>query len=117
MTQSRKLSITDKVLLYDGEKCKLVSLCDVRFFETFGNYSKTYFNNGMLIINRTLNHLESKLPGDYFFRANRQYIINLTHVSNVVPESHSVFRIIMNCGKEVDISRRRSQLFRDALIL
>lgn len=117
MEQTHRLSPTDKVLLYDGDKCKLVSLGDVRIFETCGNYSKTYFNNGMLIINRTLNYLESRLPDDYFFRANRQYIINLTHVSNVVPVCHSAFRIIMNCGKEIEISRRRSQLFRDTLIL
>lgn len=117
MIQHKKLSVNDKVLLYDGEKCRLVSLGDVRYFETFGNYSKTYFNDGMLVINRTLNYLDSKLPDEYFFRANRQFIINLSHVSGVAAIGSAAFRVIMSCGKEIKISRRRSQHFRDTLIL
>lgn len=109
------LTLEDNVLLEDGAKCKLVQLQDVRYFETCGNYSKCYFNGGMLLINRSLNYLENRLSNQTFFRANRQFIINLYHVTDVNLISNSKYRIIMSCGKEIFISRRRSQYFREAL--
>lgn len=39
-----KLTFTDKVFLCDGEECKLVALSEIRLFETYVNYTKTYFN-------------------------------------------------------------------------
>lgn len=117
MTESKKLTLSDKVLLCDGDDCKLIELRDVRYFETCGNYTKTYFNNGKLLIYRTLNHLDSRLSGKYFFRANRQQIINLAHIRNVSLLDNSVFRIELTCGKIIDISRRRSRIFRSTLSL
>jgi two-component system, LytTR family, response regulator len=117
MRLSNRLSLNDKVLLEDGSKCKLVVLSDVRYFETCGNYSKTYYSGGMLLIHRSLNYLDSRLSSVHFFRTNRQFIINISHVSNVQLLKDSTYRIVMSCGKEIDISRRRSAAFRDSLCL
>jgi two-component system LytT family response regulator len=115
MEELKKLSLNDKVLLSDGDVCKLVELREVRFFETCGNYTKTCFNNEKLLIYKTLSYLDSRLPGQYFFRANRQQIVNLSHIKNVQLTDHSTFRIEMSCGKKIDLSRRQSQLFKGAL--
>lgn len=115
MSNPEKLSLDNKVLLHDGDKCSLVQLREVRFFETCGNYTKTYFNGGMLLIYKTLNYLESRLSERYFFRASRQYIVNLSHVQDVQLLENSSYRMILSCGKKIDISRRRSQLFRQLL--
>ena len=114
---SDKLTIKDKVLLDSGEKCKLVQLCDIRFFETYGNYSRAYFNGGMLLINRTLNYLDDRLSKRSFFRANRQFIVNLSHIEGVRYAKNSMLIISMSCGKEITISRRRSQMFRETLAI
>jgi len=112
-----KLTPEDKVLLLDGDECKLVKLADIRYFESFGNYSKTYFTGGKLLIYRTLNYLENRLSGQFFFRANRQQLINLSHIQDVQITNKSTFRIEMSCGKQIDISRRRSQKFKCSLSL
>lgn len=112
-----KLTLNDKVLLSNGDVCKLVELKDVRFFETCGNYSQTYFNDGKLLIYRTLSYLDSRLHGKYFFRANRQLIVNLSHIKNIKLMDNSSFRIEMTCGKNIELSRRRSQLFKGAMSL
>lgn len=117
MDYSSPLSLNDKVLLEDGSRCKLVALNEVRYFETCGNYSKTYFSGGMLLIHRSLNYLDKRLASEHFFRANRQFIVNISHVSNVQLLKDSAYRIVMSCGKEIDISRRRSAAFRDSLSL
>lgn len=117
MSETEKLTIYDKVLLCDGDDCKLVELSDIRFFETCGNYTKTYFSDGKLLIYRTLSYLEARLSDQYFFRANRQQIVNLSHIKNIHLMDNSAFRIEMTCGKKIELSRRRSQHFRGALSL
>lgn len=117
MSDLKKLNLSDKVLLCDGNDCKLVELKDVRFFETCGNYTKTYFSEGKLLIYRSLSYIDSRLSDEYFFRANRQQIINLAHVKDVQLLDNSVFRIEMTCGKKIDLSRRRSKHFRGTMSL
>ena len=115
MCRSKKLTINDKVLLCDGDHLKLVALRDVRFFETCGNYSKTHFSGGRLLIHKSLSYLESRLPEEMFFRANRQYIINVWHVEDICSSDNTVIKIEMSCGKRVDLSRRRTQLFKSRM--
>lgn len=117
MAASKILTLNDNVLLSDGESCKLVELGEVRFFETCGNYTQTYFGDEKLLIYRTLSYLDSRLSGQCFFRANRQQIINLSHIKNIQLLEKSVFRIEMTCGKKIELSRRRSRLFRGSMSL
>lgn len=116
-SQKKKLTLSDKVLLCDGDNCKLVELREVRFFETFGNYTKTYFSDGNLLIYRTLSYLDSRLSARHFFRVNRQQIVNLTHITNIQMLDHTIFRIEMTCGKKLDLSRRRSRKFKEIMSL
>ncbi|WP_340107096.1 LytR/AlgR family response regulator transcription factor [Rhodohalobacter sp. 8-1] len=117
MSASNALTPDDTVLLNDGDKCKLVELKNVRYFETCGNYSKTYFTGGALLINRSLNYLESRLPSKCFFRTSRQYIINLTHVEKLNKIASGQFKLTLSCGKEIEVSRRRSNNLQERLIL
>jgi two-component system, LytTR family, response regulator len=115
MSGIKKLTLSDKVLLCDGDECTLVELSDVRYFETCGNYTKTYFSGGKLIIYRTLSYLDERLSGQYFFRVNRQQIVNLSHIKNIRLLDNSIFQIELSCGKKTELSRRRSQLFRGTM--
>jgi len=115
MSDLKKLTLTDKVLLCDGDDCKLVKLADVLYFETCGNYTKTYFSGGKLLIYRTLSYLDKRLCDQYFFRVNRQQIVNLSHINTIHLLDDSTLRIELTCGKKMDLSRRRSQLFRGAM--
>lgn len=110
-----QLSPDDTVLLNDGDKCTLVNLSDVRYFETYGNYCKTCFNEDKLLINRSLQYLESRLPPRSFFRINRQYIVNLSHVEKLEKIEGGQFKIRMRGGKEIEVSRRRSARFQEQL--
>lgn len=117
MSASNALTPDDTVLLNDGDKCKLVELRNVRYFETCGNYSKTFFTGGTLLINRSLNYLESRLPPKCFFRTSRQYIVNLSHVETLNKLEGGQFKLTLSCGKEIEVSRRRSNYFQERLIL
>lgn len=112
---NNKIGLEDKVFVKDGEKCWFIKLKNVRFFETYGNYSRVYFQGEKPLINKSLTYLENRLNPKKFFRASRQYIINLNHIKDINPWDHESYKVTMSCGKEVKISRRKSQKFNNLL--
>ena len=109
------LTLSDQVFVKDGEKCWFVPLKEIMIFEVDGNYTKIYFDDQKPMIPRTLNYLESRLDPKNFFRANRQQIINLKWVDKIEPWFSGSIRIYMKGGKEIDVSRRQTQRFKDLM--
>ena len=109
------LSLEKQIFIKDGEKCWLVKIQDISLFEIVGNYTRVFFEDHKPLIYKSLAQIEEKLPDDVFFRANRQQIINITHVKKVVSWFNGKLKIEMNSGEEIEISRRQSYIFKDQL--
>jgi len=109
------LALDKKIFIKDGEKCWLVKVQDITLFEIVGNYTRVFFEENQPLIYKSLTQIEEKLPEDVFFRANRQQIININHVSKVVSWFNGKLKIEMHSGEEIEISRRQSYIFKDQL--
>ncbi|MFS4482187.1 LytR/AlgR family response regulator transcription factor [Hyunsoonleella sp. 2307UL5-6] len=109
------LGLDKQIFIKDGEKCWLVKIQDISMFEIVGNYTRVFFENNKPLIYKSLAQIEEKLPKDVFFRANRQQIININHVKKVVSWFNGKFKIEMNSGEEIEISRRQSYIFKEQL--
>ncbi|MFN6074749.1 MAG: LytR/AlgR family response regulator transcription factor, partial [Fluviicola sp.] len=81
--ENRPLTINDSIFIKDGEKYYYVSLADIRMFESDGNYVKVYFDKSRPLILRSLNSLEERLDPEFFFRANRKFILNLKWINKI----------------------------------
>lgn len=55
-----------QVFVKDGERCWFVKLCDIRLFESVGNYAKVYFGTNKPLILKSLNALEERLDEKTF---------------------------------------------------
>ena len=106
-----------QIFIKDGEKCWLVKISDILLFEIVGNYTRVYFQDQKPMLYKSLNQIEDKLPAENFFRANRQQIININYIQEVIPWFNGKLKLIMNNGAEIEISRRQSYLFKDKLSL
>lgn len=62
-----------------------------------------------------LRELEYMLPNDIFFRCHRSYIININHIVEIHPDSHSTFMLIMKNGIRVPVSQTYASEFRRLL--
>ena len=107
------LKPVDQVFVKDGERCWFVLLSEVPYFEVDGNYTKIFFKDQRPMIPRTLNYLESRLDPKFFFRANRRQIINLSWIEKIEPWFSGSIRIYLKGGKEIDVSRRQTQRFKE----
>jgi two-component system LytT family response regulator len=115
--KDRKLSLRDKIFIKDGEKCWFVELSKVRMLESDGNYVKVYFDQFRPLILRSLNSLEDRLDPEFFFRANRKFIINLQWVSSIENWFNGGLQVELREGEKVEISRRQAIRFKEMMSL
>ncbi|MCX2720708.1 LytR/AlgR family response regulator transcription factor [Lentiprolixibacter aurantiacus] len=114
-SSEHKLRESSQIFIKDGEQCWLVKIADIVLFEIVGNYTRVYFQDQKPLLYKSLNQIEDKLPPDTFFRANRQQIVNINFIGEVIPWFNGKLKLTMNNGSEVEISRRQSYIFKDKL--
>jgi len=72
-------------------------------------------------INKAGNHrynltkLEFMLPSDIFIRCHRSYIVNINHIVEIHPDSHSTFMLIMKNDIRVPVSQTYARNLRRLL--
>lgn len=115
--KDRVLSVNDRVFIKDGEKCWFIELSKVRMMESDGNYVKVYFDNFRPLILRSLNSFEERLDPEYFFRANRKFIINLQWISSIENWFNGGLQVELREGEKVEISRRQAIRFKEMMSL
>lgn len=109
------LKESSQIFIKDGEKCWLVKIGEISHFEIVGNYSRVYFQDERPMLYKSLNQIEEKLPDASFFRVNRQQIVNINYIKEMVPWFNGKLKLIMENGEEIEVSRRQSSLFKDKM--
>ena len=112
-----RLSDHSQIFIKDGDHCWLVRIGDIRLFEIVGNYTRVHFESHTPLLYKSLLQVEEKLPEDAFFRANRQQIVNINFVAEIIPWFNGKLKLRMTDGAEVEVSRRQSSVFRDRMSL
>jgi two-component system LytT family response regulator len=113
----KKLGLEDQVFVKDGERCWFVSLANIRYFESDGNYIKVYFDANRPMIHKSLNALDDRLDERAFFRASRKHIINLSWVESIEPWFNGGLMVKLRGGDKVEVSRRQAAKFKDMMSL
>ncbi|KAB2330419.1 LytTR family transcriptional regulator [Cytobacillus depressus] len=63
----------------------------------------------------SLQEFEYILPKEYFIRCHRSYIVNVHHIKEIFPDTHSTFILAMNNGDRLPVSQSYSSYFRKLL--
>lgn len=106
-----------QIFLKDGEKCWLVTLSDVRMFESEGNYVRVYFDQNKPLILKSLNNLEARLDPRAFFRINRKFIVNLRYIDKIEPWFNGGLQVTLKTGEKAEVSRRQTARFKELMSL
>ena len=113
--RSKELSEHHRVFVSEGERSWLVELGRIRLFESEDNYTRVFFGSERPLIDRSLNQLEARLDERVFFRANRRQIINVRAVRAIHPWFGGRLLAVLDDGREVTLSRRRTRAFRQRM--
>lgn len=109
------LTENSQIFIKEGENCWLIKVGTIFLFEIVGNYTRVYFEKEKPMLYKSLNQIEVKLPDHIFFRANRQQIVNIEAIAEVVPWFNGKLRLRLNNGETIEVSRRQSYIFKDKL--
>ncbi len=80
---------------------------NIIYIEKFDSYSVIIMkDNEQIVLDDSLNDLETILPSLIFYRIHRSYILNITEVVEFFYKKNNLFALLSN-GKAVPVSRRR----------
>jgi two-component system, LytTR family, response regulator len=116
------LQADSRVFLRDGDKCLFVNVADILSVRVDGRYAevKCYRENRALeklLLMRSLESLEERLPSSLFFRASRNELVNLNRITCVEAWFGGAMLVTLEDGTKVEVSRRQAQKFKETMSL
>jgi len=69
-----------RIFLKGDKKQHQVSLQDILYIEAYGNYSKVYLLEEMIVTSEKISAFEKLLPTDQFLRVHKSFIVAVEHI-------------------------------------
>ena len=89
----------------------MVEVADIDWIEASGNYAVLHVGDETFEIRSSLTKLESELDPKRFVRVHKSHVVNIARVVEVTPWVNGDWRIRLQSGAEVNLSRRYRQRF------
>jgi len=93
----------------------MVEVADIDWVEAAGNYAVLHVGGETLEIRSSLTKLENELDPKRFVRVHKSHLVNVARIVEVTPWVSGDWRIRLQDGAEVNLSRRYRQRF-EALV-
>ena len=92
-----------------------VSFKDVKYIEVKDRKTHVMGDEFSGTHKNTLQKFEYLLPRDSFVRCHRSYIVNVHHIKEIFPDTHSTFLLAMDDETTIPVSQSYSSYFRKLL--
>jgi hypothetical protein len=89
----------------------MVEVTDIDWIEAAGNYAVLHVGGDTFEIRSSLSKLEAELDPRRFVRVHKSHMVNIARVTEVTPWISGDWRIRLQDGAEVNLSRRYRQRF------
>jgi len=89
----------------------MVEVAEIDWFEASGNYAILHVGGDTFEIRSSLARLEGELDPKRFVRVHKSYVVNIARVAEVTPWVSGDWRIRLQDGAEINLSRRYRQRF------
>jgi LytTr DNA-binding domain len=89
----------------------VVEVADIDWIEAAGNYAVLHVGGDTFEIRSSLSKLEGELDPKRFVRVHKSYVVNIARIAEVTPWISGDWRIRLQDGAEVNLSRRYRQRF------
>lgn len=89
-----------------------IPFADVVYLEVSNRKTYIVGQNSVGTHKNTLQDFEFSLPKEAFIRCHRSFIVNVNHITDILPDTHSTFILEMDNGEHVPVSQSYSSYFR-----
>ena len=105
----------ERLVIKNGGRVFFLNVQDVYCIESEGNYVRVYDNQKGYLLRETISSLEEQLDPRQFRRIHRSAIVKIDRIKEMQPWFHGEYRIIMENGKELTLSRNYRANFQGAV--
>lgn len=102
---------SDRILVKDRDRTRLVKAQDLDWIEAEGNYVRLHLGATSYLIRGNLGKLEEKLVQFGFVRVHRRFLVNIERVMEVQPWFGGDAVLVLNNGAKVRLSRTFKESF------
>ena len=95
----------ERLVIKNGGRVFFLHVHDVYCIEAEGNYVRVYDNQKGYLLRETISSLEEQLDPKQFLRIHRSAIVKIDRIKEMQPWFHGEYRIIMENGKQLALSR------------
>lgn len=101
-------NLDNTIFIKGNDEFHIVQLRDIALFSTDGNYTKAFFKDEVQLIHKSLQQIEKRLDPMYFFRINRNQLINLNQIAQADKWFKGKLMLTLSNGEKVEVSERQS---------
>lgn len=95
----------ERLVIKNGGRVFFLHVQDVYCIEAEGNYVRVYDIQKGYLLRETISSLEEQLDPKQFLRIHRSAIVRIDRIKEMQPWFHGEYRIIMENGKQLALSR------------
>ena len=104
-TASQSPSQSQRIVIKDGSKIKIIPVHEVMYLEAADDYVKIHTKDGYFLKNKTMTHFEQALDKQQFVRSHRSYIVNVQQITRIDPYEKDNHVAVLRSGVKVPVSR------------
>lgn len=104
--EKRRGNRVDRLMVKESGRVFFVKVEDITWLEAASNYVQVHLGRESHLVRESFEALLARLDPSRFVRVHRSYAVNLDHVREMYPWSHGDYRIVLDDGTEVKMSRR-----------
>jgi two-component system LytT family response regulator len=104
-TASASPNQSNRVVVKDGNKIKIIPIAQIQYFEAADDYVKITTAEGSFLKNKTMASFEKLLPAQQFVRIHRSYIVNVQLISRIDAYEKESHIMQLTSGAKLPVSK------------
>ena len=105
----------ERVAVSDGRKWVFVPTPDIEWIEAADNYVQLHTPSRIFLVRDSLSNFGEKLDPATFVRIHRSTIVNIHHISEVLPSDHGEFTVRLKSNERLGVTRTYAAHFKKML--
>ena len=115
LKEKPKTKIPERLVIKTGGRVSFLKTAEIDWIESEGNYVRLHVGKDTHLLRETLNQMEDRLDSNQFLRIHRSTIVNLDRIKELQPWFHGEYRVLLQDGKQLLLSRKYREKLRDLL--
>jgi two-component system, LytTR family, response regulator len=105
----------ERLVIKSGGRIYFLEMTEIDWIEAEGNYVSVHSGKKSHLLRETISSLESQLDPKQFVRVHRSSIVRIDRIQELQPWFHGEYRIILNSGTQLTLSRNYREKLQEAL--